>query len=364
MNEVANKFAPTNYPIQIFIFAFRPKMNPFLPLFKSAFVPILAGFLLVTTGCKPSSSAPSVDGYPSKTITVICPWAAGGGTDRLSRFMADQLQQELGKPGVVVNRTGGSGAVGHSAGALAKPDGHTITMITFELSTMHWMGISDLTWENFEPVLQMNADAAAIIVRSDAPWKTITEFMDDVRANPGKRTMSGTSTGGAWDLAMAGFQLSADIPVGSVRWIPTKGAAPSIVELLGGHIDAVCCSVPEAISQIEARQLRTLAVMSEERLVEYPDMPTVKEAGVDWVAVGWRGLGMPKGTPDKILTKVRDACDRIVSSEAYEKGQDQESKIYIPERKGTVSREPQEKLLSLLSTKTGNSSGQEAIMSI
>jgi tripartite-type tricarboxylate transporter receptor subunit TctC len=231
--------------------------------------------------------------------------------------MADQLQRELGKPGVVVNRTGGAGAVGHSAGALAKPDGHTITMITFELSTMHWMGISDLTWENYEPVLQMNADAAAIIVRADAPWKSITDFMDDVKANPGKRMMSGTSTGGAWDLARAGFQLKAGIPVESIRWIPTKGAAPSIVELLGGHIDAVCCSVPEAITQIEAGQLRALAVMSQDRLNGYPDIPTVVEAGVDWEAVGWRGLGMPKDTPEAILSIVREACSRIVHSPEF-----------------------------------------------
>ena len=127
----------------------------------------------------------------------------------------------------------------------------------------------------------MNADAAAIIVRSDAPWKSLREFMEDIQANPGKRTMSGTSTGGAWDLARAGFQLAAGLPVESVRWIPTKGAAPSIVELLGGHIDSVCCSVPEAITQIEAGQLRALAVMSSKRLPEYPDIPTVRESDID-----------------------------------------------------------------------------------
>ncbi|MCB1122778.1 MAG: tripartite tricarboxylate transporter substrate binding protein, partial [Verrucomicrobiae bacterium] len=213
--------------------------------------------------------------------------------------------------------TGGSGAVGHSAGALAKPDGHTLTMITFELSTMHWMGITDLTWENYEPVLQLNADAAAIIVKADSPWKNISDFIADVRSKPGHYTMSGTATGGAWDLARAGFQLAADLPVESIRWIPTKGAAPSIVELLGGHIDTICCSVPEAISQIEADELRVLAVMSPERLPEYPDMPTMRESGVEWVAVGWRGLALPKGTPAPIVQKMSEACDRIAHSEAY-----------------------------------------------
>ena len=137
-------------------------------LFKSRLIQLLAplGLIATLTGCAPDRSTSSVEDYPSKTVTLICPWSPGGGTDRLTRFMADQLQRELGQPFVVVNRTGGSGAVGHSAGALAQPDGHTLTMATFELSTMHWMGISDLTWENYAPILQMNADAAAIMVQA------------------------------------------------------------------------------------------------------------------------------------------------------------------------------------------------------
>jgi tripartite-type tricarboxylate transporter receptor subunit TctC len=255
--------------------------------------------------------------YPAKTLTLICPWAAGGGTDRVSRFWADALQRELGQPVVVVNKTGGSGAVGHLAGANAKPDGYTLTMITFELSTMHRMGICPLTFEDFACVMQVNADPAAIIVHHDAPWKTLKEFLDHARDNPGQVKMSGTATGGAWDLARAGLQVAADIPVEAVVWVPTKGAAPSLVELLGGHIDAVCCSVPEAAAQIEAGQLRALTVMSDEPLDEFPDIPTVKHCGIDWVAVGWRGLAMPKDAPEEIVDAVLAACQKIAASEAY-----------------------------------------------
>ena len=216
-----------------------------------------------------------------------------------------------------MNRTGGSGAVGHSAGALAPADGHTLTMATFELSTMHWMGISELTWENYAPILQMNADAAAIMVRSNSPWQTLDEFLDAVRANPGKLTMSGTAAGGAWDLARAGLLLAADIPVDALRWIPSKGSAPSVVDLLGGHIDAICCSVPEAVTQIEAGEFRALAAMSPQRLKDYPDIPTVHEAGVEWNAVGWRGLVAPKDTPPQVLTTLQQATSRIVASPEY-----------------------------------------------
>lgn len=259
------------------------------------------------TGCGPASGPQTESGataaanYPSRSVTLICPWAAGGGTDRISRFVADQLQRRLGKPVVVVNRTGGSGAAGHLAGASAAPDGYTLTMATFELSTMHWMGISELTYTNFTPLLQLNGDAAALIVKADAPWKDTKAFVAAIRTQPGKLKMSGTSTGGAWDLARAGFLMAAELPVDSVIWVPTQGSAPSLVELLGGHIDVVCCSVPEAASQIEAGQLRVLGVMAAERLAEFPDLPTVKEAGIDWEAVGWRGVVMPPGADPALV---------------------------------------------------------------
>ena len=279
----------------------------------------IAGVALLVA-CQPASgpSTGTAADFLSKSGSIICPWAPGGGTDRMARFMADQLQKELGKPFVVVNQTGGSGAVGHSAGALAKPDGHTLTMATFELSTMHWMGISDLTWKDYAPVAELNADAAAIMVRSDSPWNSLKDLIGYIEANPGKLTMSGTATGGAWDLARAGFQLEAGIPVDAVRWIPSKGSAPSIVELLGGHIDAVCCSIPEAISQIEAGQLRALVVMSPEKLSGHPDLPTAIDEGVDWSAVGWRGIVAPKGTPPDIVKKISDVCSQIVASAEFE----------------------------------------------
>ena len=216
------------------------------------------------------------------------------------------------------NSCHGSGAVGHSFGSNAKADGYTITMGTFELSTMHWMGISELSHKAFIPLMQVNSDAAALIVRKDAPWNTLAEFLDHIKANPGKVQMSGTASGGAWDLARAGFQIAAGLPVDAVLWIPTEGSAPSLLELMGGHIDAVCCSVPEAATQIEAGELRVLSVMSSERLTEYPDYPTCKEAGIDWEMVGWRGLLLPLDTPQEIVTQLNQAFQEITQSDNYQ----------------------------------------------
>lgn len=250
-------------------------------------------------------------------MTIICPWASGGGTDRVSRFWADALKEELGRPVVVVNRTGGSGSVGHTAGARARPDGNTLTMITFELSTMHRMGISPLTHEDFHPLLQVNADPAAILVRADAKWASLRELLDDIKARPEELKMSGTASGGAWDLARAGLLQADGIPVDSVIWLPNNGAAPSLVELIGGHIDAVCCSIPEAAQAIESGELKVLAVLAEERMDDHPDVPTAKELGIPWSVVGWRGLALPKGTPAEIADELEAACRKIGESEAY-----------------------------------------------
>lgn len=272
----------------------------------------LAGLL---SGCGETS-------YPGRTVTVICPWKAGGGTDRVARHWAAALEKEFGTPFVVVNKTSGSGAEGHQSGARARPDGHTLTVITFELCTMHRVGIP-VTYEDFECLMQFNADAAAIIVREDAPWQTLDEFLDAVRkAEGGKIKMSGTATGAAWDLARAGMFRAADIPVDATIWVPTEGSAPSLVELLGGHIDAVCCSVPEAAAQLEGGSLRALAVMSAERLAAFPDVPTVQESGIDWVAVGWRGLALPKNTPPEIVETLKEKCEAIVESPEFKEFMD------------------------------------------
>jgi tripartite-type tricarboxylate transporter receptor subunit TctC len=218
---------------------------------------------------------------------------------------------------VVVNRTGGSGAAGHAAGALAAPDGYTLTMATFELSTMRHMGISELSHEDFTPLVQLNGDAAAILVRADAPWSSLESLLETARQEPGRIKMSGTSTGGAWDLARAGLLLAAGLEVDSVLWVPTQGAAPSIVELLGGHIDAICCSVPEAAAQIEAGELRVLAVMAATRLAEFPDLPTAKEAGIDWEAVGWRGVVLPKGAAPELVDRLAGELQAMAKSPEF-----------------------------------------------
>jgi tripartite-type tricarboxylate transporter receptor subunit TctC len=275
------------------------------------------------SGCGPSGGGSAAGAgatrgaYPARQVSIVCPWAPGGGSDRLARFFADQLQISLGQPVIVVNKTGGGGAIGHTDGARARPDGHTLTLATFELSTMRAMGISEVTWRDFVPVALLNGDAAAVIVRKEAPWNSISALLDQARAQPGKIKMSGTASGGAWDLARAGLLLKAGLKLDAVTWVPAQGSAPSLVELLGGHIDAVCCSLPEAATQLESGQVRALVVMAPARVSGFESVPTARESGIDWEAVGWRGVCVPKGTPADIVDRLTGECRRIQEGEAY-----------------------------------------------
>ncbi len=255
--------------------------------------------------------------YPVKTVEIVCPWGAGGGTDRLARFFADQLQKGLGEPFVVVNKTGGGGAVGHSAGAFARPDGYTVTLVTLEISLMHWMGLTTLNVDNFDYVIQLNQDASSVLVKADAPWQTVEELLEEIRKNPGKIKFSGSSAGSIWDLARIGMFNAVGIAPDAVIWVPTTGAAPSIVELLGGHVEVITCSLPEASAQVEAGQLRALAVMANQRLPQYPNVPTLKEQGINWSAGTWRGLSVPKNTPKEVIQTLYDASLKIAQSDAF-----------------------------------------------
>ncbi|MCR9295927.1 MAG: tripartite tricarboxylate transporter substrate-binding protein [bacterium] len=277
---------------------------------------LLAGLLAIAGGCRRESV------YPSRPITMICPWAAGGGTDRVSRRLAMHLEQELGVPVSVVNATGGKGVTGHNRGLIARPDGYTLTMMTFELNTMHWMGLTELSYRDSQPLVSVNEDYAALLVASDAPWKSVSELEQEVRSRvesgDKKLTASGTAAGGAWHLALAGWLDNAGLAADDVVWIPSEGANPSLQQLMSGGVSMVCCSLPEARSLLEAGEVRALGVMSPTRAVGFEDVSTFIEQGRDWTLGGWRGLGVPKNTPARVTEPLIAALQRIVSQPAVD----------------------------------------------
>lgn len=258
--------------------------------------------------------------FPDRPITLVVPWAAGGGTDAVARYIAAVLQEDLGQPVNVVNRTGGNGVVGHSAIATAQPDGYTIGLITLEINMMHWMGLTDLTHESYTPLALMNADPAAIHVRTDSDFETLEELVEAIKANPGKFKSSGTSQGGSWHLALAGMLHSLGADPNSTQWIPSTGAATAMTDLAAGGVDLVSCSLPEARALMDAGRVRSLAVMAEERSAVFPDVPTLKEAtGSTWTKGVWRGMVGPKGLPEDIANRYEELFKKIYESEGFKK---------------------------------------------
>ncbi|MFL6662013.1 MAG: tripartite tricarboxylate transporter substrate binding protein, partial [Rhizobacter sp.] len=177
--------------------------------------------------------------WPDRPITLIVPWGAGGGTDATARIIASLLEKDLGQPINVVNRTGGSGVVGHQAIAGAAPDGYTIGLITVEISMMHWQGLTDLSGASYTPIGLVNIDPAGLQVRADAPYKTAMDLVNAVKANPGKFKASGTGQGGIWHLAVAGMLKDLGVDPATVPWVPSNGAAPGLQDLVAGGVEIV-----------------------------------------------------------------------------------------------------------------------------
>jgi tripartite-type tricarboxylate transporter receptor subunit TctC len=256
--------------------------------------------------------------YPDRPITIVVPWGAGGGTDATARIIASVLEGELGQPVNVVNRTGGSGVVGHSAIAEADPDGYTLGLATVEIGMMHWQGLTDLTWESYTPIALVNEDPAGVQVAADAPYETLDDLLEDIRARPGQLLASGTGQGGIWHLAIAGMLSDLGIDAASVPWVPSEGAAPGLQDLVAGGVHIVPCSMPEARALIAAGRVKSLAIMADTRADLFPDVPTLKEAvGSDWTIGAWRGIVGPAGLPDDVVQRLTAALESVYNSDQY-----------------------------------------------
>ncbi|MEJ1157951.1 tripartite tricarboxylate transporter substrate binding protein [Prosthecomicrobium sp. N25] len=257
--------------------------------------------------------------YPNRPVTLVVPWGAGGGTDATARIVASLLERDLGQPFNVVNRTGGSGVVGHSAIATAAPDGYTIGMITVEISMMHWQGLTELDPKSYTPLALMNSDPPGVQVKGDAPWKTVKELADHIKANPGKLKASGTGQGGIWHLALVGWLKAMGLDANAVPWVPSNGAAPAMQDLAAGGLDIVTCSVPEGRAMIDAGKARSLAIMAPARNPQFPDVPTLKEAlGIDFTIGAWRGIAGPKGLPQPVQARLVAALDKAYKSAEFQ----------------------------------------------
>ena len=254
--------------------------------------------------------------YPDKPIELIVPVAPGGGTDIVGRSFAEVAKKYLPQqPVIVTNKPGASGAVGMGELIHAKPDGYKIGIIIVELTIIPNLGVVKFTAADLRPVARLNVDPAAITVRADAPWKTVEEFMADARARKEPLAVGNAGMGSIWHMAAAAFSDKTGIPVNHV---PFLGASPAVVALLGGHVDAVTVSPGEVAQHVAAGKLRTLAVMAEQRVGGvFENAPTLKERGVDVSVAVWRGLAVPKTTPQPVVDILADVARKVADDAGF-----------------------------------------------
>ncbi|WPB58324.1 tripartite tricarboxylate transporter substrate binding protein [Xylophilus sp. GOD-11R] len=254
--------------------------------------------------------------YPNKPIELIVPVAAGGGTDLVGRSFAEAAKKYLPQqPMVVVNKPGASGAIGTAELITARPDGYKIGIIICEITIIPNMGITKYTAGDLRPIARLNADPSALSVRADAPWQTVEEFIADARKRKDPVSIANAGSGSIWHMAAAAFSEKIGLPVNHV---PFLGAAPAVVALLGGHVDAITVSPGEVAQHVAAGKLRTLAVMSDQRVGGmFEKVPTLKERGIDLSVGVWRGLAVPKTTPADIVATLSEVAAKAADDPVF-----------------------------------------------
>lgn len=262
--------------------------------------------------------------FPDRPVQLLVPWAAGGGMDAVMRIFASGLENELKVPVNVVNRTGGGGLTGHSAIANATADGYTIGGVSPEVSFFKTLGLGDITPENFDLFSRVSLIPAGVTVKADSPHKTISDFLKAVKDSPkGTFMASGTGVGGSWHIASGGLLKAAGIEADAVRWVPSNGGAPALQDLAAGGISVFTGSPIEAKAMLDAGRVRTILLMTEERHPNFPDVPSAKEAGLNWTYQNWFALAAPKGVPADRRNILFDAAERTMQREDVRNGMSQ-----------------------------------------
>lgn len=267
----------------------------------------LAGTLALTW-----QAAQAQDNYPTRSVQVVVPWAAGGSVDTMGRGLAAGMGTALGQQLVVLNRDGAAGMVGTSAVANAAPDGYTLTFgpITPITNAAQLMKKPPVHPDNFEYVCQVFENRFGIAVPAKSPYQTMQQLLDAAKASPNKLSYAHLGNGSISHLSMEnaiagkGLQLTA---------IPYRGEAPVFLDLMADRLDAAIVTVGGAL--MGSRPVRFLAVIGEDRHPGAPDVPTLKELGLPTLLPALNGLMAPKGTPQPVLRKLESACKEAVEGE-------------------------------------------------
>ncbi|OGP89703.1 MAG: hypothetical protein A2156_00650 [Deltaproteobacteria bacterium RBG_16_48_10] len=256
-----------------------------------------------------SDEALSAD-YPNKPIEWVIPWPAGGRTDIASRMIAPFLEKNLGVPLVVINKVGGAGMIGYTYVKEAKPDGHTVSMGGQGLLVGSYLkpGVSvwDYTW-----VARVYWTPVILVVNEKSPFKNVKELVEYAKANPKKLRHGNSGTGNSTHLAAEKFAMHVGIKLTEV---PYKGEGPSVIGIGAGEVDMAFGLMAAFRPLVEEGKLRVLGVADEKRNPLYPQVPTFREQGYDFIDPAWEGIHTPKGLPQNVYDKLSEGCKKALTN--------------------------------------------------
>ena len=262
------------------------------------------------------SVAPAAAEYPERPLTIVAAYPAGGMVDIVARPLAEGMKKKFPKGVAVLNRPGGGGSVGMAEVAQAKPDGYTVILAPVSTLVIHPQ-LNELPYktpDDYQPIVNTIAFYPLLAVREDAPWKTVQEFVNAAKANPGKFRVGSPGEGTGSHLSME--QLAA---VASFKFthVPFSGWGESSPALLGGHVDAVVAQPGEVKPLVEGKKLRTLVVFQPKRHEAFPNTPTARELGWDAGLGTWFVLTAPKGTPPAVVQYLHDAAKAAMDEPTF-----------------------------------------------
>jgi tripartite-type tricarboxylate transporter receptor subunit TctC len=241
--------------------------------------------------------------YPTKPVRIVVPFAPGGGSDFIGRFIAQKLTAGLGQQVIVENKPGAGGMLGITEGQKAAPDGYTLTLIASSYTVnpsiykFSFDPVADIT-----PIIQLSQGPLLIVVNPKMPVKTTQDLLAAARKKPGEINFASSGQGSVIHMATELFQSMAKI---KMNHIPYKGTGPALTDTIGGQVDVFFSSTATAVPQVQAGKLRAIAVTTLKRIPALPDVPTVNESGVKgYDVVLWHGLIGPKGLPRPIVDRI------------------------------------------------------------
>jgi len=257
--------------------------------------------------------------YPTRPVQVIVPFPPGGVADLVARPLAAAMEKILKQPVVVANKTGAGGAVGMQAAAVSKPDGYTVMVALSSISVMPEVDKlfgrpQTYKLEDFAPIALLTADPTILVIKKEAPWKNVADFVADAKRRPNEIKYASSGVYGTMHVAMEMFAHAAGI---KLRHIPTAGGGPALTALLGGHVDTISGGPNVSIPHIKAGTLRVLAGWGEKRLAALPDVPTLKELGYDAEFYIWSGFFAPRAAPPAAIKVLREAVRQAVSGSEF-----------------------------------------------